>query len=319
MPSPTRCLTAGDAFAFVRDLAVHEPTDSPRVGLELEWLTFSTVDRSRRVDLDDLTPALRALDGALPCGSRLTVEPGGQVEISTPPCDHVDDAIEAARADVAITRHVLRAHDIELVGAGLDRRRAPSRIVDAPRYRAMEAYFDHLGPDGRTMMCNSASMQINVDVEGDPRDAWRAAHVVARDLGTEFSEPCPNRLDVWSRIDCTRTAEVGGVDPGPAWAQYALCARVMFIRTAPDECEPVLDGTTFAAWIAHGHPLGWPTETDLVEHLTTLFPPVRPRGWLELRTIDALDDERWPVAAARAVQHMLDTAERRALLEHACR
>jgi glutamate--cysteine ligase len=319
VPSPTRCLTAGDAFIFVRDLAVHEPTGSPRVGLELEWLSFSTVDRSRRVDLDDLAPALRALEGALPCGSRLTVEPGGQVELSTRPREHVDDVIDAVRTDAAAVRKVLHEHDIELVGAGLDRCRRPARVVDAPRYRAMEAYFDHLGPDGRTMMCNSASMQINVDVDGDPRDAWRAAHLVAHDLGARFSEPGPNRLDVWSRIDCTRTAAVGGLDPGPSWAQYALAARVMFIRAAADHCEPVLDGTTFAGWIERGHPLGWPTEADLTEHLTTLFPPVRPRGWLELRTIDALDDARWPLAATLAVQRVLDTSERAALLEHACR
>jgi len=319
VPSPTRCLTAGDAFDFVRALAVHEPTGSPRVGLELEWLTFSTIDRSRRVDLDDLAPALKTLGDALPCGSRLTVEPGGQLEISTQACEQLDAVIDAARTDVSFTREVLRDHDIELVASGLDRCRPPTRVVDAPRYRAMEAYFDHLGPDGRTMMCNSASIQINVDVDGDPRDAWRAAHVVARDLGTHFSEPRPNRLDVWSRIDCTRTAPVGGLDPGPSWAQYAVDARVMFIRSSADHCEPVLDGMTLAAWIDGGHPLGWPTEDDVAEHLTTLFPPVRPRGWLEVRTIDALDDARWPVAARRAVTHMLDTPARRALLEHACR
>jgi glutamate--cysteine ligase len=37
-----------------------------------------------------------------------------------------------------------------------------------------------------------------------------------------------------------------------------------------------------------GHPAGWPTIEDYRYHLTTLFPPVRPRGWLELRVLDAL-------------------------------
>ena len=127
MPSPSRCLTAGDAFCFVRDLAVHQPTGAPRVGLELEWLTFPTADRSRRVDLTDLSPAL---DAALPCGSRLTVEPGGQVEVSTPPCDSVADAIDAARTDVAVVRSMLRDNGIEIVGAGLDRCRPPTRVLD---------------------------------------------------------------------------------------------------------------------------------------------------------------------------------------------
>ena len=316
MPSPSRCLSAGDAFCFVRDLAVQPPSGAPRVGLELEWLTFPTADRSRRVTLTDLAPAL---DRTLPCGSRVTIEPGGQIEVSTLPCPSVADAIDAARADISIVRRALRDVGIETVGAGLDRCRVPHRVVDRDRYRAMETYFDRAGPEGRTMMCNSASMQINVDFDGDARDAWRAANLAASMLGARFSEPSPNRLDLWSRIDRTRTAPVSGHDPRDAWAAYALAARVMFIRAANDECVAVLDGTTFAGWIERGHPLGWPTEADLAEHLTTLFPPVRPRGWLELRTIDSLDDDRWPVAAEMAVAMVLDGPERRAALELACR
>jgi glutamate--cysteine ligase len=55
---------------------------------------------------------------------------------------------------------------------------------------------------------------------------------------------------------------------------------------------------TFADWIEHGHDLGWPTADDLEYHLGTLFPPVRPRGWLELRMVDALPSPWWRVAAA---------------------
>ena len=132
MPSPSRCLTAGDAFCLVRDLAVHPPTGCPRVGLELEWLTFPTADLTRRVDLVDLTTALDAFGGGLPCGSRLTIEPGGQVEISTVPFDAVGDAIDAVRTDAAHVRGALRDHGLVLVGAGLDRCRPPVRVVDTP-------------------------------------------------------------------------------------------------------------------------------------------------------------------------------------------
>jgi glutamate--cysteine ligase len=169
------------------------------------------------------------------------------------------------------------------------------------------------------MMCNSASMQINVDFDGAVRDAWRAANIAAAMLGERFSTPSPNRLDLWARIDRTRTAPVAGDDPAEAWAEYALAARVMFIRRDDDDCVPMLDGTTFAKWVECGDPLGWPTEADLTEHLTTLFPPVRPRGWLELRTIDALDESQWPVAAEMAVAMVLDGDTRRSLLELACR
>ena len=118
MPSPSRCLTAGDAFQLVRDLAVHQPTGARRVGLELEWLTFSRADRTLRIGLDVLAPVLSALEGALPCGSRLTLEPGGQLEISTLAFDCIADAIDAARTDAATVRTALDDAGLELVGRG---------------------------------------------------------------------------------------------------------------------------------------------------------------------------------------------------------
>jgi glutamate--cysteine ligase len=81
----------------------------------------------------------------------------------------------------------------------------------------------------------------------------------------------------------------------------------------------VLEGMTLCDWLERGNDLGWPTEADVLEHLTTLFPPVRPRGFLELRTLDALDDDRWPAVAEMAVSLLLDGPARRELLEHACR
>jgi len=318
VPSPTRCLTAGDVFTFVRDLAI-QPTSSPRVGLELEWLTYPAADRARRISLAELEPVVARLNGRLPCHSSLTVEPGGQLEISTRPFDSVGDAIDAAQTDAAALRVALDDHGIEMVAAGLDRERVPQRILDTARYRAMQTYFDASGWAGRTMMCNTASIQINVDVDGDAADAWRAAHLVADLLGQQHAGPCPNRSDIWSRIDRTRTAAVAGSDPREAWAAYALDARVMFIRLGADECLPILDGTRLIDWIERGHALGWPTDADVLEHLTTLFPPVRPRGFLELRTIDALADGQWPAVVEMAVSLMLDGPARRDLLEHAWR
>ena len=121
-----------------------------------------------------------------------------------------------------VLRDALDDADIILEGSGLDRLRPPERVVDAGRYRAMETYFDALGPQGRTMMCNSASLQVNIDVDGDPADAWRAASLAAPLVAEFFNAPSPNRMDVWSGIDRTRAAPVAGDDPASAWATYAL-------------------------------------------------------------------------------------------------
>jgi glutamate--cysteine ligase len=315
VPSPSRCLTAGDALTFVRDRAVHPPVDRPRIGLELEWLTYHRRDRRRRVTPSDLAPVLRDV-GELPCHGRITLEPGGQLELSSTPQHSVADAVDATRTDMHVLRAALAEAGITLEGAGLDRHRRPERVVDAGRYRAMETYFNSFGPHGRTMMCNSASMQVNIDVDGDPWDAWRAATLAAPLLAQFFNAPSPNRMDVWSGIDVTRAAPVAGADPSTAWATYALEARVMFIRCDHDECVAILDGMTFADWLQRGHRLGWPTEADLAEHLTTLFPPVRPRGWFEIRTIDALDDECWPQAVELCAALLFEGPDRRRLLSN---
>jgi len=64
--------------------------------------------------------------------------------------------------------------------------------------------------------------------------------------------------------------------------------------------EPVTSRTSFADWISTGPPLGGrrPTPADLDYHLTTLFPPVRPRGFLEIRYLDAAPEPWWPALAA---------------------
>jgi glutamate--cysteine ligase len=251
----------------------------------------------------------------MPAGGRITVEPGGQVELSSAPQPCVADAIDATRTDMKVLRGALGEAGIVLEGSGYDRFRVPERVVDTGRYRAMEAYFDAFGPEGRTMMCNSASLQINVDVDGDPCDAWNAATLAAPLLARFFNAPSPNRMGLWTRMDPSRAAPVAGSDVPSAWAAYALEARVMFIRVDADDCAPVLDGMTFVDWIERGHPLGWPTEADLAEHLTTLFPPVRPRGWFELRTIDALEDDCWPRAVELAATLLLDGPDRQKLLD----
>ena len=64
----------------------------------------------------------------------------------------------------------------------------------------------------------------------------------------------------------------------------------------------------FGAWVEDGHELGHPTVEDLDYHLTTLFPPVRPRGWLELRFFDALPDPWWR-AATTVVSTLLSDDE----------
>jgi glutamate--cysteine ligase len=104
-------------------------------------------------------------------------------------------------------------------------------------------------------------------------------------------------MGTWLAIDNTRAKPaLNGADPRDAWASYALRANVMFLRTDPTY-QSLREPLSFGAWIEDGHEHGYPTAEDLTYHLTTLFPPVRPRGWLELRMIDMVPDPWWRVAA----------------------
>ena len=282
------------------------PGPTGRVGLELEWHVFDRGDPQRIVPLDDLVELTGRL-GPLPHRSTITFEPGGQLELSTPPADGVDAACAALAGDHDVVAAALAPHGIALLATGVDPVRAPHRQLRHPRYDAMEAFFDVDGGAGRRMMSRTAALQVNLD-HGDGDECarrWRVAHRVGPALAAAFaSSPVAEgqptgwsstRLATWLDIDPTRTAAVTG---GPdEWVTYALDANVLLVRRGA-EMVPLRERLSFSAWISDGHPLGPPTVDDLDYHLTTLFPPVRPRGFLELRYLDALPDPWWRVAVA---------------------
>jgi len=298
------CDAAGDALA--RD----------GVGIELEWLT-SYRDPLTRVSHDQ-AEALRADITPLPGGSRLTLEPGGQLELSSARFDSLEAAMSAMATDLFVLDQECALRRIELIALGADPLRSPTRILEVPRYRAMEAYFNHDGWAGRTMMCNTASIQLNIGLgpEAGTVDRWLLAHALGPTLiacfaNSPFANGSPSgwqstRLRAWWTLDPTRAAppELHG-DPIDRWLDYALNARVMLMHDGDGTYQPITDQLSFGAWMRHGHELGWPTIDDFAYHLTTLFPPVRPRGWYELRVIDALPTPFWNVAVA--VTHRLLT------------
>ncbi|MDQ1372759.1 MAG: glutamate--cysteine ligase, partial [Actinomycetota bacterium] len=87
-----------------------------------------------------------------------------------------------------------------------------------------------------------------------------------------------------------------------------LAAPVMLIRASDDDFRAMTRERSFEQWITEGDPLGFPTEDDLSYHITTLFPPVRCRGWLELRMLDALPSPWWEVATAVTYAILADPA-----------
>ena len=241
--------------------------------------------------------------GVLPSGALLTAEPGGQLEISSQPAESLAELVRATCTDLAALRAALAADGLELAGIGLDPVRPPRRVLDLPRYAAMEAFFDSGGPWGRQMMCGTASVQVCLDA-GDDSDGpngyrwrWRLLHAIGPVLVAAFANSplrqgrptgwVSSRQQVWTRMDPGRTRPPRlDDDPRSAWAAYALDAELMCVRGTDTGDWSAPPGLTLRDWVRGG----WerrPTEGDLEYHLSTLFPPVRPRGHFELRMIDA--------------------------------
>ena len=111
--------------------------------------------------------------GVLPSGGLLTSEPGGQLELSSLPADSLAECVRNTAADVAVLRAAVADAGLELAGFGLDPFRPPRRVLQLPRYAAMEAFFDRGGDWGRQMMRATASVQVCLDA-GEDDDALPA-------------------------------------------------------------------------------------------------------------------------------------------------
>ncbi len=285
------------------------------VGLELEGHLVDLDAPDRRVPWARIRALVDALP-PLPGGSLVSLEPGGQVELSGPPAHGVATAVARLRADRRVLGAALNADRLGLATLGSDPLRRPARVNPARRYAAMEAHFTSVGcaTAGLAMMTSTASLQVNLDA--GPASRWSVRVALAHQLGPvliAISACSPllagrstgwrsSRQEVWGRLDQARCGPLlGGADPAGEWACYALAAPVMLVRD-PDTgaAEPVSTRTPFADWVTGEVPLGGrePTTADLDYHLTTLFPPVRPRGFLEIRYLDAAPEPWWPALAA---------------------
>jgi glutamate--cysteine ligase len=292
------------------------------VGAETEWLVVDPRDPGGHVALDRLRGLVDAA-GPLPAGSRVTYEPGGQLELSSAPQPGLAALHRAISFDLAFVRKALG--DLALVGHGVDPLRAPFMQTAEPRYLCMSAFFQtHSKEGGLPMMCGTASVQVCLDIGADAADAarrWRLAHSLGPVLVAAFANSPlragrrtglkSTRQAIWNALDPGRTTAPVGADPAEAWARYALDAKVMMCRTSNGGwlADP---GTTFREWVATGEATAW----DLDYHLSTLFPPVRPRGWYELRMIDALPEPYWRVPVA-LVTALLDDPVASRLAEEA--
>lgn len=302
--NPRTALTEAEVEALVRGICFK--TGPPRrLGVEVEWLVHEESEPRLPVVPERLAAAYAALR-TVPLRSALTVEPGGQLELSSPPAASLMECVTTVSADLDAVRAVLAEDGLGLVGVGQDPWQPPRRFLREPRYDAMETCLDRTGPAGRAMMCTSASVQVCLDAgyeEPGPLGLgrrWWLAHQLGAVLVAAFAnsplaggEPTgwlSTRQLLWTEIGADRAgAPAPDTAPRAAWVRHVLDAPVMCVRRESGPWE-VPEWLTFREWTRSREPRP-PTRADLDYHVTTLFPPVRPRGHLELRMIDAQPGE----------------------------
>lgn len=312
-PTSARPRSGGSALEAARrhiEAVSLREDDGTRVGLELELHLLDLrrpTERPSWAEVEELVAGLPPM----PAASAVTVEPGGQVELSSPPAPDAVTAVHDLERDVAALRAAV-APRYGLVALGADPLRPVRRINPRPRYRGMEEHFGALGcaDAGRSMMCATAALQVNLDA--GPRAGWGdrvrllaaltpvlvALSATSPALAGTSSGWHSMRTQAWLGIDRRRsgacfTAATG--DPVGSWAEHALAAPVMF--TDADCAEPLLVDVPLAAWLDQQDGPAW-SDAALDGHLSTLFPPVRPRGYLEVRCLDAMPDRWWPALVA---------------------
>jgi glutamate--cysteine ligase len=255
-----------------------------RVGVEIELIPVADGGRPEPARLAAVLDAGSAAGFA--AQARPTYEPGGQLELSPAPRP-VRAVVETALNLLGQARDRAADAGIELLGVGTDPDHDCTQVplqVPNPRYRALQRALDEHGPDGRRMMRLTASLQVNVDLlaGGAGREQWLVANLAGPHLAAAFANS-PSldgrpagvegaRTGIWRRVDDRRCGYDGRhLDPRDPVGAY-----VAFAAAAPRLPIPDLDAD---------------------RHLSTLFPPVRPRGgYLEVRYLDAQPDARIPAA-----------------------
>jgi glutamate--cysteine ligase len=258
----------------------------------------------------------------------ITLEPGGQFELSGEPYRSLHETREELATHVRELSEVGDELGLAFVGLGMQPVSTLDEIewVPKPRYAIMREYMLRVGSMGHRMMKQTATVQANIDF-ADERDAMRKLHVgmaVAPVVNAIFANSCISEGDVngqlsfrghvWTDTDRARC----GLLPfafrrGATFADYvswALDVPLYFVLRDGRYCTEVT-GVPFRRFLEAGLAGEPATFDDWRLHLTTLFPEVRLKGFLEVRSADSQPPGRVLAVPAlvKGVYHQSDCLE----------
>ena len=239
-------------------------------------------------------------------GGAISLEPGGQFELSGAQLQTVHQTSSELMAHLAQVREVALPLRIGFLGIGMTPSWSRSAMPRMPkgRYKIMTAYMPKVGTLGLDMMYRTCTVQTNLDFssEADMVKKLRvslALQPVATALfaNSPFTEGKPNgflsyRAEIWRDTDPNRTGMLPwAFEPGMGferWVDYALDVPMYFVKHGDEYVD--VSGQSFRDLMAGklaGMPGARATISDWSNHISTIFPEVRLKRYLEMRGADS--------------------------------
>src|SRR6202051_1018788 len=250
-------------------------------------------------------------------GGAISLEPGGQFELSGAQVETVHQTTSELMAHLAQVREVAAPLRIGFLGIGMTPSWSRADMPKMPkgRYKIMTAYMPQVGQYGLDMMYRTCTVQTNLDFssEADMVKKLRvslALQPVATALfaNSPFTEGKPNgylsfRSEIWRDTDNARSGMLPwAFEPGMGferWVDYALDVPMYFVKRGDDYID--VSGSSFRAFFDgrnNSLPGERPSLSDWANHLSTIFPEVRLKRYLEMRGADGVPWGRLPALPA---------------------
>jgi glutamate--cysteine ligase len=239
-------------------------------------------------------------------GGLISLEPGGQLELSGAPLDNLHETQEEVRDHLAKVDEIASRLGIGFLGLGFSPKwtLAETPVMPKARYRIMMGYMPTRGRRGLDMMFRTATVQVNLDFGGEA-DMVRKMRIglalqpVATALfaNSPFTDGKPNgfqsyRAEMWRDTDPDRTGLLPfAFEDGMGferYVDYALDVPMYFVYRDGRYIDAA--GASFRDFLAGklaALPGARATMADWIDHHTTLFPDVRLKRFLEMRGADA--------------------------------
>jgi glutamate--cysteine ligase len=239
-------------------------------------------------------------------GGAISLEPGGQFELSGAPVETLHQTRDELDAHLAVVKRLAEPLGIGFLGLGHSPKwtLAETPIMPKSRYQIMRDYMPKVGSRGRDMMFRTCTVQVNLDFESE-RDMVQKLRVslalqpiaTALFAASPFSEGKLNgqrsmRSEIWRDTDNNRSGMLAfAFEDGMGYERYvdwALDVPMYFVKRGPTYHD--VSGSSFRD-LMKGNLAAAPgqqaTIADWANHMGTLFPEVRLKRYLEMRGADA--------------------------------